>query len=75
MVNGLRSNLAFGATFPRSCGIFWDGAALARAGDGPRWMFLVSTVAPFGSLVRDLPRERVHLRGEGGGRRLYSNHP
>lgn len=75
IVNGLQSNLAFGATFPEARDIFWDGAALARAWQGERRVLLLSTAAPPKSVVRELPPDQVHLLLEGGGRRLYSNRP
>jgi 4-amino-4-deoxy-L-arabinose transferase-like glycosyltransferase len=75
IVNGPRSNLAFGATFPEASSVFWDGAALARAWQGDRRVLLLSSSAPARSVVRQLPPDRVHLLGEGGGRRLYSNRP
>jgi Dolichyl-phosphate-mannose-protein mannosyltransferase len=75
IVDGRQSNLAFGATFPEAAGVFWDGAALTRAWEGHHRVFLISLPAPDKSVVRRLPRERVHLLVEGGGRRLYSNRP
>jgi 4-amino-4-deoxy-L-arabinose transferase-like glycosyltransferase len=75
VVNGLQSNLAFGSTFPEARGIFWDGAALARAWQGDRRVFLLSASSPAKSVVRELPPDRVHLLVQGGGRRLYSNRP
>jgi 4-amino-4-deoxy-L-arabinose transferase-like glycosyltransferase len=75
IVNGLQSNLAFGATFPEAGSVFWDGAALARAWQGDRRVLLLSSSAPAKSVVRELPPDRVHLLVEGGGRRLYSNRP
>ncbi len=75
IVNGLQSNLAFGATFPEARGTFWDGAALARAWQGDRRVLLLSSSAPAKSVVRQLPPDRVYLLVEGGGRRLYSNRP
>lgn len=73
IVNGLQSNLAFGATFPEARGTFWDGPALVRAWGGDRRVFLLTALAPDRSVVRELPSEQVHLLLEGGGRRLYSN--
>jgi 4-amino-4-deoxy-L-arabinose transferase-like glycosyltransferase len=75
IVDGLQSNLAFGATFPEARDVFWDGAALARAWQGDRRVLLLSTTAPPRSVVRELPPDQVHLLLEGGGRRLYSNRP
>ncbi len=75
IVNGLQSNLAFGATFPEARDRFWDGRALERAWRGPDRVFLLTALTPGRSVVRDLPPDRVHLLVEGGGRRLYSNRP
>ena len=75
IVNGRQSNLAFGSTFPEARGVFWDGAALARAWQGERRVLLVSPWAPTSSVVRGLPPDRVHVLAHGGGRRLYSNRP
>jgi hypothetical protein len=75
IVDGRPSNLAFGATFPEAGDVFWDGAALARAWQGDRRVFLLSSSAPERSVVRTLPADRVHLLVHGGGRRLYSNRP
>lgn len=75
IVNGLQSNLAFGSTFPEARGVFWDTRTLARAWAGEQRVFLLSTVGPARSVVRELPRERVHLLASGGGRWLYSNRP
>ncbi len=73
VVNGLQSNLAFGATFPEAKDVFWDPPRLrtAWAAAGRHW--LLSTVEPEKSVVRSLPPESVHLIAEAGGRWLYSN--
>jgi 4-amino-4-deoxy-L-arabinose transferase-like glycosyltransferase len=75
IVNGLRSNLAVGASFPDSHDVFWDGSRLAHEWRGPRRVFLLSAVKPTRSAVRELPADRVHLLREVGGRWLYSNQP
>jgi hypothetical protein len=75
IVNGLRSSLAVGARFPESREVFWDGTRLAHEWRGPRRVFLLSTVTPARSTVRELPADRVHLMHEAGGRWLYSNRP
>jgi 4-amino-4-deoxy-L-arabinose transferase-like glycosyltransferase len=73
ILNGLRSNLAFGATFPEGRHAVWNVEQLRREWDGPRRIFLVSAEATTGSVVNGLPGERVRLLLEVGGRRLYSN--
>jgi len=73
VVDGLVSNLAFGATFPEARAVFWTADRVQAAWAGPGRVFLVSVVAPERSVVRTLPRERVHLLAAAGPRRLYSN--
>ena len=73
ILNGLRSNLAFGATFPEGRDTVWSDKRLWREWDGPSRIFLVSVEAPARSAVNGLPAERVRLLLEAGGRRLYSN--
>lgn len=71
VVDGLRSNLAFGATFAEARDTFWDAAELEAAWRRPGRHFLVSTVGPERSVVRRLPPGSVRLLVEAGGRRLY----
>jgi hypothetical protein len=73
VVDGLQSNLAFGATFPDARDLFWDAPRLQAAWAAGRRVFLVSGVDPARSVVRALPGGRVHLIARGGGRSLYSN--
>jgi hypothetical protein len=73
VVNGLVSNLAFGATFPEAREIFWAPARLREAWASPGRVFLISVADPEQSVLRLLPADRVHLLAEGGRRRLYSN--
>jgi 4-amino-4-deoxy-L-arabinose transferase-like glycosyltransferase len=75
VVNGLQSNLAFGATFPDAQDVFWDAARLQAAWPGPGRRFLISVVNRQQSVVRTLPAESVHLLVEAGGHRLYANFP
>jgi 4-amino-4-deoxy-L-arabinose transferase-like glycosyltransferase len=70
MVDGLQSNLAFGATFPDARPLVWDRARLAEAW-ATRPVFLISVVAPDRSAARDL--HPVTLVATGAGRRLYTN--
>jgi hypothetical protein len=73
VVDGLQSNLAFGATFPDARDLFWDAPRLQAAWAGERRVFLVSGVDPARSVVRGLPAARLHVLARGGGRWLYSN--
>jgi 4-amino-4-deoxy-L-arabinose transferase-like glycosyltransferase len=70
-VDGLQSNLGFGATFPEARDVFWSATRLREAWGGPERCFLVSTVAPDASVARSL--EPRYLIAAGGGRWLYSN--
>jgi 4-amino-4-deoxy-L-arabinose transferase-like glycosyltransferase len=73
VVNGLRSNLAYGATFADSRETFWDEARFRQEWAARERRFLVTVVAPGQSVVRRLPRERVHLLARSGTHWLYSN--
>jgi 4-amino-4-deoxy-L-arabinose transferase-like glycosyltransferase len=75
VLDGLQSNLAYGATFPDARDVFWDAPRAREAWAKPGRHFLVSVVAPDRSVVRVLPRDRVHLLVDRGGRRLYSSAP
>jgi hypothetical protein len=73
IVEGLQSNLAFGATFPEAREIFWSASRLQEVWSSPGRCFLVSTVEPALSVANGL--KPVHLLAHGGGRWLYSNTP
>jgi hypothetical protein len=73
VVNGLQSNLGFGATFPEASPLFWDSPQLQEAWRGTAPVFLVSVVSPDRSVVRSLVPATVHLVRAAGGRRLYAN--
>lgn len=73
VVNGVRSNLAYGATFPEARDRFWDGARLQREWATPGRRFLITGVDPARSVVRMLPPGTVHTIMRAGGRWLYSN--
>ena len=75
VVNGLVSNLAFGASFPEARDTFWDADRLAAAWRGDRRIFLLSATSAERSVTRTLPPDSLHLLLEAGGRRLYSNRP
>jgi hypothetical protein len=73
VVEGERSVLGFGATFPDARGLFWDATRLRREWTGNGRLYLLTTHAPERSLVATLPPGRVRLVTETGGRRLYVN--
>ncbi len=73
IVNGLQSNLAFGATFPEARDRFWDGTRLAQEWPKPGRRFLITGVGPERSVVRMLPPGSVRLIAQAGGRWLYAN--
>ena len=73
VVEGLQSNLAFGATFPEARRLFWSAARLQQTWAAPGRCFLVSTVDPDRSVVSTL--RPAHLLARAGGRSLYSNKP
>jgi 4-amino-4-deoxy-L-arabinose transferase-like glycosyltransferase len=73
IVNGLQSNLAFGAALAEARDVFWDSPRLERVWAGPGRAFLISAVEPGRSVVRALPPASVHLIADSGERRLYSN--
>ncbi|MFQ5897328.1 MAG: phospholipid carrier-dependent glycosyltransferase [Candidatus Methylomirabilia bacterium] len=72
VVDGLRSNLAFGATFPDARALFWDRSRLREEWTMGR-RFLISVVSPEQSVVRGLPPGTVHLIARSGNRWLYAN--
>lgn len=73
VVNGVRSNLAFGATFPEARDRFWNGARLQEEWTRPGRRFLITSVDPARSVVRTLPPGSVHTIMRAGGRWLYAN--
>jgi hypothetical protein len=73
IVNGMRSNLAFGATFPEARDRFWNGARLQEEWTKPGRRFLISGIDPEHSVVRTLPPASVHAIAHAGGRWLYAN--
>ncbi len=75
IVNGHRSNLAFGSTFPEAKDVFWAEEGLTEAWIGADRIFLVSVINPEESIVNRLPIERVHFIEKSGRTRLYSNRP
>jgi len=74
-VDGRRSTLAFGATFPDARGVFWTAEDLRAAWSGPRRCLLVTSGSAGRGALAGVSREGVHLLATGGGRALYSNRP
>jgi hypothetical protein len=75
IVDGRRSVLGFGATFPDAAELFWDEARLQREWPAPGRLYLVTPRPQERSLVSRLPNDRVRLIVATGGRRLYVNTP
>jgi 4-amino-4-deoxy-L-arabinose transferase-like glycosyltransferase len=71
IVDGLQSNLAFGATFPEAREVFWSRTRLRETWAGPGRCFLVTTVEPGRGVAASLAP--LHLLAHAGGRWLYSN--
>jgi hypothetical protein len=75
VVDGRRSTLAFGATFPDARVVFWTAEDLRAAWSGPQRCLLVTSGSPGRGALAGVPHEGVHLLAAGGGRALYSNRP
>src|SRR5262245_54249078 len=76
LLDGRRSVLGFGATFPDAAATFWDAERFRREWlHGSRRVLLVTPRAPAGSVVASLPSDRVHLLRHDNGRWLYDNEP
>ena len=73
VVNGARSNLAFGATFTEARDRFWNAARLQEEWTKPGRRVLITGLAPERSVVRTLPPGTVHAVARAGGRWLYAN--
>jgi 4-amino-4-deoxy-L-arabinose transferase-like glycosyltransferase len=75
LVDGRRSVLGIGSTFPEAAESFWDADRLTRAWLSSRPILLVTSRDPERSLVARMPRGRVHLLASRQGRWLWSNVP
>jgi len=75
LVEGRRSVLGIGSTFPEAAESFWDADRLTRAWLSSRPILLVTSRDPERSLVARMPRGRVHLLASRQGRWLWSNVP
>jgi 4-amino-4-deoxy-L-arabinose transferase-like glycosyltransferase len=75
LVEGRRSVLGIGSTFPEAAETFWAADRLTREWLSSRPILLVTTRNPERSLVARMPRGRVHLLASRQGRWLWSNVP
>ena len=76
LLDGHRSVLGIGATFPEAKGTFWDTARFRREWlSGERRLFLVTPRSPATSVVASLPAGSVRLLLRDNGRWLYVNRP
>jgi len=76
LLDGHRSVLGIGATFPEAKGIFWDAERFRREWlSGARRLFLVTPRSPATSVVASLPAGSARLLLRDNGRWLYVNRP
>jgi len=76
LLDGHRSVLGIGATFPEAKGTFWDTARFRREWlSGERRLFLVTPRSPATSVVASLPAGSARLLLRDNGRWLYVNRP
>jgi len=76
LLDGRRSVLGIGATFPDAGDTFWDVERFTRewlAGD--RRLLLLSPWSPSSSVIALLPPDSVRMLRSENGRRLYDNQP
>jgi hypothetical protein len=74
LLDGRRSVLGFGATFPDAGEMFWDAERFRREWLlGGRRLLLVTPWSPARSVVASLPPERVRMLLHDNGRWLYDN--
>ncbi len=73
LLDGRRSVLGFGATFPEASETFWDAERFRREWLQDRRLVLVTTRSPSSSAIGILPPERVRLLSRQNGRWLYDN--
>jgi hypothetical protein len=76
LLDGRKSVLGIGATFPDAGDTFWDAERFTRewlAGD--RRLLLLSPWSPSSSVIASLPPESVRMLRSENGRRLYDNQP
>jgi 4-amino-4-deoxy-L-arabinose transferase-like glycosyltransferase len=75
LLEGRRSVLGFGATFPEAADTFWSRERFRREWLGEGTVYLVTPRAPDRSVMAEMPPARRRLVSEDNGRRLYVNTP
>jgi 4-amino-4-deoxy-L-arabinose transferase-like glycosyltransferase len=75
LLDGTRSVLGFGATFPDAAETFWTRERFRREWLGADTVWLVTPRAAERSVMAEMPPERRALVHEANGRRLYVNTP
>ena len=75
LLDGTRSVLGFGATYPEARDTFWTRERFQREWSSDRPVYLVTPRAPAASVIATVPPDRRHLLLEDNGRRLYVNAP
>ena len=76
LLDGHKSVLGIGATYPDASGIFWDTERFRREWlSGDRRLFLVTPRSPATSVVASLPAGSTRLLVQDNGRWLYVNRP
>jgi hypothetical protein len=75
LLDGSRSVLGFGATFPEARDTFWSRERFRREWLGAETVWLVTPRAPERSVMAEMPLERRGLVYEANGRRLFVNTP
>jgi len=71
LLDGRRSVLGIGATFPDAADTFWTPTRFAEAWASPRPPYLLTTREPTRSIVARLPPDSVQLLAAENGRWLY----
>ena len=71
LLDGTRSVLGFGATFPDARETFWTADRFTEAWRSGRTTYLVTARSPDRSVIAALPPDRVRLLLGHNGRRLY----
>jgi len=76
LLDGRKSVLGIGATFPDAHDVFWDTERFTREWlAGERRLLLLSPWSSSSSVIGSLPPESVRVLRSENGRRLYDNQP